>query len=90
MLRRSTRKATIIKTKQSEGLSAAKKSCKQWDQAKKSINEEFKRLSSWLGIIEDSEDSAEIIDLVSRVPDQGEALSANNLSEEEEVFKDFR
>ena len=32
----------------------------------------------------------EIIDLVSRVPDQGEALSANNQSEEEEVFKDFR
>ena len=90
MLRRSTRKATVIKSKQSEDLSAAEKSHKQRDQAKKSINEEFKRLSSCLGIIEDSEDSVEIIDLVSRVPDQGEALSANNLSEEEEVFEDFR
>ena len=32
----------------------------------------------------------ETIDLVSRVPDQGEALGANNQSEEEEVFEDFR
>ena len=31
----------------------------------------------------------EIIDLVSKVPDQGEALSANNLSEDKEVFVDY-
>ena len=89
MLRRSIREATVVKTKQSEGLSAAEKSRKQQDQAKKSINEEFKRLSNCLGTIEDSEDSVKIIDLVSKVPDRGEALSANNLSEDEEVFVDF-
>ena len=69
MLRKSIRKATVVKTKCSESLSAAVKYCKQQVQAKKSVDEEFKRLSNCLGTIEDSEDSAEIIDLVSEEPD---------------------
>ena len=89
MLRRSTREVTAERNKGSEDLSAAKESRKKRDQAKKSVNEEFKRLSSCLGIIEDSEESVEIVNLESREPDQEEILIAINLAEEDQVFEDF-
>ena len=62
---------TISKTKHSESLLAAVRYQKQQAQAKRSVNEEFKRLSSCLGTIVDSEDSAKIINLVSEDSDQG-------------------
>ena len=53
----------MLKKKHSEDLSAAEESHKQQDQAKKSVNKEFKRLYSCLGIIEDSKESVAIVNL---------------------------
>ena len=78
MPKKSIRKVTVEKTKHSESLLAAVKYRKQQAQAKKSVDEEFKRMFNCLGTIEDSEDSVEIIDLVSEEPDWGEPLSAND------------
>ena len=89
MPRRSARKTTISKTKHSESLLAAVRYQKQQAQAKRSVNEEFKRLSSCLGTIVDSEDSAEIINLVSEDSDQGNLPNINDSTEDEEVFVDY-
>ena len=80
---------TIFKTKHSESLQAAVRYKKQQAQAKKSIDEEFKRLSSCLGTIVDSEDSIEIINLVSEDSDQGNSPNINDPTEDEEVFVEY-
>ena len=89
MPRRSARKTTIFKTKHSESLQAAVRYKKQQAQAKKSIDEEFKRLSSCLGTIVDSEDSAKIINLVSEESDQVNLPNINDSTEDKEVFVDY-
>ena len=89
MPRRSARKTTIFKTKHSESLQAAVRYKKQQAQAKKSIDEEFKRQSSCLGTIVDSQDSIEIINLVSEDSDQGNFPKINYLTEDEEVLVEY-